>query len=499
VLAIGIDSAEPTLIRDMIGRGELPALGGLLDGGEWALVDSRGDIGSGAVWPTFFTGMDATEHGMYSGWIWRPERMTCAGPGDDFLPDPFWASEATADRQVGVLEVPWLTPGGVRRGFEVLEWGPHDVSFGEMSARPGIAQGAVDSVGAHPFYEIPDGPGYWMDVPSKQRLSSACVEGASLRGDLAVRLVSEIRPELAVLVFTEVHHCTHQLWHTVEPEHPMYAGREFAHQPVRPDLGEVYREVDRQIGRIIEAAGADTAVMAFSLHGMTVGPGIPTILEPLLEAAGLSAPATWSGLSWRDRAAVVMGAAKRRAPESLRRIYHRNTSLRTRFRVAGPTIVPPHDWSRTRAFSLPTDQRGYLRINLRGREAQGIVPPGDYDAMCEQIIEVLESARSLDGEPLVRRILRTARGDDPPPRHLPDLIVDWDEAAFDAPARCRIGSAEFEAEPLRTEMSGQHTPHGFCILGEGLADGSTDGVVRGVDLHRFLLARLGSEAVSAAG
>ena len=498
VLAIGIDSAEPTLIRELIDRGELPALGSLLDGGEWALVDSGGDIGSGAVWPTFSTGLDPTEHGMCSGWIWRPERMTCAGPGDDFLPDPFWASEACADRRVGVFEVPWMAPDGVRRGFEVLEWGPHDVSIGEPFVQPAAAEAEVDAVGAHPFQALPEGPGNWTDKSSKERLSAGCVEGAKLRGDLAVRLLSETRPELAVVVFSEVHHCAHYLWHTVEPDHALYAGRAFADQSVRPDLVDVYREVDTQVGRVIDAAGADTAVMAFSLHGMTVGPGIPAILDPLLAAAGLSAPTKWDGLSWRDRAAAVMGTAKRRAPQRLRRFYHRTTSHRTRFRVAGPTIVPPHDWSRTRAFSLPSDQRGFVRINLRDRESQGVVPRADYDAMCEHVVDVLQSARSLDGEPLVRRVFRTAPGDTPP-RHLPDLVVDWDDAAFADPARGRVGSAEFEAEPIRKEMSGQHTRQGFCILGEGLADGTTDGSVRGTDLHHFLLAGLGSEAVSAAG
>jgi predicted AlkP superfamily phosphohydrolase/phosphomutase len=499
VLAIGIDAAEPTLIRDLIDRGELPTLGALLDGGEWALVESGGEIGSGAVWPTFFTGVEPTEHGMYSGWIWRPERMTCAGPGDDFLPESFWSKGAFVDCNLGVVEVPWAPFGRFGRGFEVSEWAPHDVSFGEIRARPRAATDAIDAMGAHPFQKLPDGPGYYMDAPNKARLSAGCVEGARLRGDLACRLVSEMRPDLAVVVFAEVHHCAHQIWHTIEPDHPLYAGRVFSDQPVRPDLLEVYREVDRQAARLIEAAGAETAVMAFSLHGMTAGPGIPAILEPLLEAAGLSAPAKWDGLSWRDRAAVAMGAAKRRAPERLRRLYHRAASHRTRFRVAGPTIVPPHDWSRTRAFSLPSDQRGFVRINLRDREAQGVVPRRDYDATCQHVTDVLKSACSLDGQPLVRSVLRTVPGNDAPPRHLPDLVVDWDEPAFADPARGRVGTAQFEAEPLRLDMSGQHTPHGFCILDERLANGSTHSSIRGSDLHRHLLAGLGSKAVPAAG
>src|SRR5256885_8916367 len=41
--------------------------------------------------------------------------------------------------------------------------------------------------------------------------------------------------------------------------------------------------------------------------------------------------------------------------------------------LARPTMLPAYDWARTRAFSLPTDQHGWIRINLRGRERAGIV------------------------------------------------------------------------------------------------------------------------------
>jgi predicted AlkP superfamily phosphohydrolase/phosphomutase len=58
VLAVGIDSAEPRLVRDLIDRGELPALGRLREEGGWRSVRSPAHIGSGAVWPTFLTGLE---------------------------------------------------------------------------------------------------------------------------------------------------------------------------------------------------------------------------------------------------------------------------------------------------------------------------------------------------------------------------------------------------------------------------------------------------------
>jgi predicted AlkP superfamily phosphohydrolase/phosphomutase len=53
------------------------------------------------------------------------------------------------------------------------------------------------------------------------------------------------------------------------------------------------------------------------------------------------------------------------------------------------------DWSKTKAFpySLPT----WVWVNLKGRELEGIVEPGEeYDEVCEEIIRVLQSIRDPD-------------------------------------------------------------------------------------------------------
>jgi predicted AlkP superfamily phosphohydrolase/phosphomutase len=167
--------------------------------------------------------------------------------------------------------------------------------------------------------------------------------------------------------------------------------------------------------------------------------------------------------------------------------------------VARPTIVAPYDWSRTRAFSVPSDQRGYIRVNLEGREAKGIVPRRDYEAVCDELTSGLEAARSVAGDPLVKSVLRTARNGADPPKHLPDLIVDWAPAGFARPVRAVSGSTEFEAYPIRTDMTGQHAPRGFCILDERLANDSIGELVAGKDLHRVLLSALGVEVSAARG
>src|SRR6266566_8233515 len=75
LLAIGIDAAEGSFVRRLIEEGELPALSSLLGDhrSRWLSVRSPAHIGSGAVWPTFMTGDEASSHGIYSEWSWCPD------------------------------------------------------------------------------------------------------------------------------------------------------------------------------------------------------------------------------------------------------------------------------------------------------------------------------------------------------------------------------------------------------------------------------------------
>ena len=118
VLAIGLDAAEPTLIRELIEQGEMPALKALLEQGKWLRVESPASVGSGSVWPTFITGEDPSLHGVYGEWCWRPATMSLERyRGDDLI--PFWKRLVDNGLTVGILDVPFAPLVGVAEGFEI--------------------------------------------------------------------------------------------------------------------------------------------------------------------------------------------------------------------------------------------------------------------------------------------------------------------------------------------------------------------------------------------
>lgn len=484
VLAIAVDAAESTLVRSMIDADELPALKSLLSEGRWLGVKSPAHVGSGSVWPSFLSGENPLRHGVYGEWCWEPERMGIRRMTGLAL-TPFWRRLAENGTSVGVLDVPFMPLVGLKQGFEVSEWGPHDLFEGRFQAAPEHVSSLVSNHAAHPLsYDRLDAEGP-ADYENLQRLISASLEGIKLRGSLASRLLTEMRTGFSLIAFTEIHHAAHFLWHTVEPEHRVYADHVFRHlRTIKPALQELFREIDRQIGVLIKSFGEGATVMVFALHGMQPCHGVPAFLSQFLCEKRFARLAGWSSQSWTERAIALMAAAKRLSPDAFKRLYYKTMPTATTQRLARPTMMPAYDWNQTRAFSLPSDQHGWIRINLKGREASGIVPFEEYEKLCQELEELMRSVTTEDGEPLARAVIRPAVSpEDALVSKLPDLVVHWADEVFRADLHIK-GSAVV-SQPVGRKYIGQHALEGFCIL-RGAADLHDGESIRAEDFHRVI-------------
>ncbi|MEA2844653.1 MAG: hypothetical protein QOJ69_2324, partial [Actinomycetota bacterium] len=417
------------------------------------------------------------DHGVCSEWRWVPASMSLTRYDAGALV-PFWSALAAGERRVGLLDVPFAPFLDVTDGFEVSEWGPHDVLEGRARVAPlSVASLVQSEIDGHPYAVATVDAGGPDDHEGLRAVAEASLQGIGLRGDLAVRLLSEVDPHLAVVVFTEIHHASHLLWHTIEPGDADVPGDG---APDGPTVRQLYEAVDREVERLVEVAGEDASVVVFALHGMRATRGIPTLLPELLRAAGLAHAPTWRSQSWKERLVSAFGAVKRHSPPWARALYQRSAGHSLRVSLARSTMLDALDWPRTRVFSLPTDQHGWLRVNLVGRERDGTVALDDYAAVCEGLETALGALTAADGRPLVSDVLRTATGaDEAAGNRLPDLVVHWADAAHD------VGSPSLAA----LKLTGQHKSGGFCVAAGPVVGGLGDDVDAHA-LHAALLAAL---------
>jgi len=457
VLAIGLDAAEPTLIRKLMDAGQMPAIASLERDGQWLHLKAPAYIGSGSVWPTFITGKSPLHHGLYSEWIWRPDRMELERyHGRDLL--PFWKEIDQQGFSVGVLDVPFATPIGLKSGFEVAEWWAHDSVLAETQFGPAAISIVLKEALPHPLTLKRQNAVKPDDAVGLQQLRADCAEGASRRAKLAENLIEQSNPSLALIVFPETHHAGHQMWHTAASDHHLYKGKDLYSSGSL--LAEIYREIDTQIGNLVAKVQPET-VLIFALHGMKAAAGSPAFLPSLLCARGFSQLLNWRSQTWSERRASFLAGLKRKAPLGLRKLYYRVAPPIAVQQVARPTMLPVYDWKKTRAFSLPTDQYGWIRINLEGREAKGCVSIDRYEETRAELAAMLRELRNSEGELLVRELVFTAGAEIAVEHRLPDIVVHWHDAAF--VPNLRIAGTNILAQPVGIK-TGQHALDGFCVI-----------------------------------
>jgi len=255
-------------------------------------------------------------------------------------------------------------------------------------------------------------------------------------------------------VFGEGHTAGHQFWR--------HRHRTDGDPALRDGIRAVYQAIDAELGAL-------RALLPMS-HNVAVVSSVG--LRSLYPAGGLG-EATLRALGYQHapRPAAAAGIpgplsiARTLLPTAVREWLSRFLSRDTRERLLAEGFASGTDWSRTRAFAVPSAFQSFVRVNLRGREPQGIVEPGaEYAALLDEIEADLRALRDAEtGRTLATRVTRMTRPDGVVPPVLPDIIVDWDFSdrfisTIDHPrARITIAEPEFFRDS-------EHTTEGFLAL-----------------------------------
>jgi predicted AlkP superfamily phosphohydrolase/phosphomutase len=490
VLMIGIDAAEPRLVERWTDDGTMPVLRGLRDRGRYGrLASSAGDLG-GSPWPTFFTSQSPADHGFYSYLAWRPDSMASSRPTADYLPlTPFWRTLSRGGPRVIAIDVPLTYEPEPFNGIEVSNWGTHDAIIGSMTSPPALMDELRREFGPPPRENEEYG---LLPVEELLAIRDRQVAVVDSVAGLSLELMRREPWDLFLAVFASCHRAGHKLWDDtgVEGDVPAEKAAELADA-----LRQVYARVDAAIGQLVAAAGDDTTVLVFSLHGMGENTSRADLLPEMLRRVLAGGPPAAEGVGRPG----LLKRMRELIPNRWRHEVKQRLPLALQDRLTAFWRVGRVDWSATRAFCLVADLQGYVRLNVRGREAEGIVAPGEeYDRLCAEIAEGLATFVDGDsGAPVVGEVVRADRLYEGGARRelLPDLIVQWartrraTERSIQSP---RYGTIELPAPGKNADgRGGNHRPHGFLLAaGPGVAAGHL-GEAHIMDLAPTVYALLG--------
>lgn len=497
---VGWDGVDLALLGPWIAQGRLPNVARLVAEGVRGRLASPLPANSFTSWTTFFTGLEPGRHGVYGFLDVEPKALARRAHALDRLDaPPLWDVLAAQGVSTGVVNLPNTYPPEAPRGFMVSGiLTPEERVYAapaalEADLRARFAAYRVDASSEG----VAEGEAGDAEFLRRVR------ESERARASLALDLLDREAPEAFVVVFTGTDRLLHRMWRRVEEAR--------GEGPVHADADAIrafFAELDAFLGALRARLGEGASLALVSDHGF--GPRRLTLRlnRWLADEGHLALRGPSPGARLRGVALAAMGSASRvvravglarlrrlapvaRALGPLDRAFTRLGDRDWAERVRA--IVPGVDWRRTRAYLGGAAEEG-VRINLRGREALGVVAPGrEYEALRASLIAGLAALRApASGAPLFTGVHpREKVFEGPRLESAPDIVLETNpeagvafEEGLGAPALAPEDGAE-----------GCHRRLGmFVASGGAFAAGRDLGDLAMVDALPTLLAALGAEA-----
>ncbi|MCL4490169.1 MAG: alkaline phosphatase family protein [Chloroflexi bacterium] len=374
VLVLGLDCAEPSLVFDRF-RDELPNLKRLASQGVWGKLESVIPPITVPAWMCSMTSQDPGQLGVY-GFRNRAdysyEKLTIANARSITAP-AVWDYLGRAGRESYLVGVPPSFP-------------PQPVKGGRV--------GCFLSPSTDSKYTYPDSlreeiarvvPDYLVDVPNfrsddKQALLGKIYEMTEGHFKLIRHLLQTKPWDFFMTVEIGVDRLHHAFWKYHDAAHPK-------HEPGNPfqnSIHDYYVWLDREIGRVLELLDEETSVLVMSDHGAKRMDGGICLNEWLINEGYLVLEEKPQGLVPLEKVKV--------------------------------------NWAKTRAWGSG-GYYGRVFLNVQGREPQGVIPPGDYEKVRDELCARLAAIPDDKGKPLATKVYKPQEVYRSVKNIPPDLIV----------------------------------------------------------------------------
>jgi len=420
VLVVGIDGGTFDLILPWAEAGELPNMARMIDLGVHGLLESTTPPVTAPAWTTFATGVNPGKHGVFD-FIHPIGGKFDLVNATSIRAPTLWQILSEAGRKVGTMNVPVTYPPQPVNGFEI---GGMLSPVGSTFTYP--ADLLVRYEGELKPYRI--APHVQYKPGNEVEFIADLLDLVERRGEYALQLMADYPYDFLMFHFQATDNVQHAFWRFVDPTHPHYDPQAAAR--FGPGIKQIYQRIDSFIGRMCDRLCGNDTVIVMSDHGfgslhyvvnmnlfllkqglLRLKRGAWTQLKTSLFRAGLTPASIWHLI---ERTGLQN--------------YVWQVSKSTRNKVVGRFLsFADVDWSRTLAYSI--GHVGQIYVNLRGREPEGIVEPGEhYASVRQRVIDALHQLRHPEtGDPLVDRVIPSDQIVHGPYAHRsPDLHVIMD-------------------------------------------------------------------------
>ena len=385
VLLIGWDGADWRILDPMLEAGILPNLQALIDRGAKGVLKSTVPNHSWAAWPSFLTGMDPANHGVYDIFERRFDTQKqlpvtyLSMKEKTFLPDLTAAGTTTLMTNVPLTFPAPKIKGKLIAGGVLPKGRPytHPVELADELEAAGKPF-PINGMSWTTYFNRPDA---FLDE---------ALQVTKARVDSNEHLLETTDWDFASLVYVATDRVQHCLAKYVSPDHPNFA--QLTKEPIAEKIRDVYRLLDDALGQHLAHANDDDLVLFISDHGFqscTRALHMDKLLGKLGFLKFSASNALFGPMQWGKVRAVA------------RKVYD---VLGLHGKVSLPQ---PVNWKQTLAYTSVRSTGEGVSINLAGREPEGIVDPADFEKTRDRVMEALSEFKDpASGTKPVARIFK---------------------------------------------------------------------------------------------
>lgn len=473
ILMIALDGATLDLLEPWMAAGDLPLLARLFAEGTGGPLRSAIPWATPTAFASFATGLNPGQHGVYDFGVLKGDDYTSFVPtnGGMVRGRSLWRLLSDAGLKSAVINMPMTYPAEAIDGV-LIAGIPYPAGSPRLCHPPRL----LDELRQHGWdlarNASDDLAGSYRDY------FDGLVDLARTRAEAAAWLLQTHRPDFTAVHFLETDQVQHRFWQFM-PGEPKYD----PDGPHTRAILRLFQEVERGMAQIIAAAGEDVTLCLMSDHGfgptrhqvwlnnwliehqyLALKPTLAVRLKQRLYRLGLSPAAIREKAPERLKLAILQ-FFERQKGRAIAAEMERDTAVvqgkgwLDRLTEKVTLDFYDVDWPRTRAFSTGTTAVGYVYLNVKGRDPQGIVEPGEeYQQTRAEIMAALRRWPPV-GEALPREAVW--HGDRL--GQAPDIVVKWADPATDARYfQTRISSHHLIKRVPNDYAS--HRPDGLFLL-----------------------------------
>lgn len=451
-LLFGIDAGTLSILEPLLETDTLPNLASIFEDGTVGSLESQIPPWTPSAWPSLYTGVNPGKHGVFGfldfdGYDWDVVNDTHVRERTlwEFLDYHGYSSVIV---NVPVTHPPREINGAIVPGYTAPE---NPDCYPE-----GLLSDIRNELGDYRVYAPRDATGL-EKVDWYERL-------IQMRGEAFRYLINRFDPEFGFIQFQQ----TDTVFHEFPGD--------------REKVRTVYSAVDEQIGHILSHCDPDTILLA-SDHGMgrygghefrpneflrehglvkttTEGEGMPTwstIASGQLQTDEKNVQEREKRIDLLETAIgslATIGITSQRIQNSLDKIGLADFVAKrvpTNVARAGAEQV---DFPTSRAYMRDRIELG-IRVNLAGREPEGIVPEAEYETLRDELITMFSEVKSPAGTSVFERVVRREEVfSGPYVDDAPDVITVPNE--YDEFLSTRTGDGQFSqpSEPYNHKRDG---------------------------------------------